>query len=596
MYPVTALLPFAWLISTAKQPWLSFSTNAVAAGIVLFGALQLLRSRSKNVNATDAYSEIASAIGVLIFSFYILFAPDLTDGSPDRAAIALWTIFIIGVSVWIGYSQRHQETTATLSPGYVHNIKPTPPKRTPIDLLMLTILGVSVVNVAIQLVQWTGLEELFNGWIRKPMPGGMRPFANIGQPNILATTLIWGLVASLWLGQRGILRTYLCWILGITLSIGLGFTQSRTGILSLIIICFLGIVFIHQKLVKVQLICFTAICVALAYTLPWVSHHFATSIDTEVAKIALRSADFSDASSIGIRLDVWKNLVSSIPDFSIWGSGLNSTGMRHLDVYSQDAPWKQQVLFVYAHNLLIDLLLWFGPVLVSLTAVFCIFLLYRFSTGKRTTEQWLLFLFLLPFFLHSLLEFPYAYISLTAVAGVVLGMLLASVLDEPKSAGDQKFKLPVKVLVFARHGIFSYLLLALISAYGGALIVDYSKLRTALAAIQFEARFVTPPPSSELNPSFLVFRDWGPWLQLNRKDFSFGCESVSHLENSRLIQVLQSYPTPNAVARVAYCLDYSGNFAEAKYWRERICALSNPISCAHLTELSRPNPRYLMRQ
>src|SRR3990167_6124609 len=100
------------------------------------------------------------------------------------------------------------------------------------NLFAGAVLFAAIASVGLQLYAWSGLSDagalgpLFAGVSRS------RPSGALGQPNQLATFLLWGLIASFYfydkktIGGRGVLA-----VAGFLL-LGLALTQSRTGILS----------------------------------------------------------------------------------------------------------------------------------------------------------------------------------------------------------------------------------------------------------------------------------------------------------------------------------------------------------------------------
>lgn len=81
----------------------------------------------------------------------------------------------------------------------------------------------------------------------------------------------------------------------------------------------------------------------------------------------------------------------------------------------------------YTHNVLLDLLIWNGPViggLVILTAGIWLWRLVGHSRCLTSTYAWLA---LTCFLVHSMLEFPHAYLLLLVPTGFLLGILQASV-------------------------------------------------------------------------------------------------------------------------------------------------------------------------
>lgn len=578
-----AFLPLAWLVAHAKPPWLGFASDAVTSVIVLTAFAQLLLQ--KKFIESGGQASIPSWAALLSLGFFILLSTIQTQGSLDRAVLGCWFAIVVYTSVWLGSNLAVNDTDRAYRAGISQKLRDAPTT----DLFFLTIFAVSIVNVTLQTIQWTGVHEFLQGWVREPLPGGYRPFANFGQPNLLATTLVWGMVATLWLTHRAYLSSGFAWAWGAYISFGLGLTQSRTGILAAIAVALISLVYLRPLALSFKVCFWACIALAVAWFLPDLAHLLTDLSAQDAIPPTVQSTNFTSPSSLEIRLHAWKALLDSTLISPFWGSGFNTTGLRHLSIYSTNDPWMQSVLFVYAHNILIDLSIWFGLIPTAALSTVCIYFIYLFISKPRDTGQWLLVMFLTPFLIHASLELPHAHLSLISVAGLAFGLILSSLQSTNTTPlVSKKYFIKIGFLKFKPLALFSYIIFLAITSLGLALFVDYTKLRQGFIALQFEARFHTPPPERELNPSFFVLQDWGPWLQLNRKDFLFGCKSVSNLSDNRLLQVLQVYPTANAMARTAYCLDLRGNETTATYWRDRICALSAPDECELLKRMSHP--------
>lgn len=504
--PVTiALLPATWLIYHAKLPWLGFAGNAASSLIVLLAATQLLlrRGESNSIPQKNAAVFAVGPIFALIFSLATFF----TQGSIDRALLACWFLLVFGYSVWLGARAFNTINIIESEKSFLSKLKKAPA----IDLFFLSIVCVSAINVVFQISQWTGIHDIFGGMVRAPLSGGQRPFSNFGQPNLLATTLVWGITGTLWLKHRGYFSCSCTWVLGSFLAVGLGLTQSRTGALSIVFISLLSMVLISQRSLSIKLLFWATLAIIVGIFSPKFLQLMTELWRANELNESLQSADFTSTSSFKARIEVWKELAGSLIRQPFWGSGLNTSGLRHLETYSADLPTSHPVLFVYAHNVFLDFAIWFGLFPTAVIFSFFILMTVRFFTKARSTDQLLLGLFLVPFFVHTALELPHAYLSLLTITGLVLGALLRSkspiVFSSSASRWSSTFiNRPRRSVA----GIAAISLLLAVCLLGAALVTDYVRLRQAFIALQFEARFRTPPPESELHPDFFSSTRLGP--------------------------------------------------------------------------------------
>ena len=86
-----------------------------------------------------------------------------------------------------------------------------------------------MVSVNLPLQTWLGLVDagISDSWPMGLM--GRRPHNNIGQPNQLATLLLWGLLDSGWAYVDQKIRSTIVVLMSCFLLLVIGLTQSRTG-------------------------------------------------------------------------------------------------------------------------------------------------------------------------------------------------------------------------------------------------------------------------------------------------------------------------------------------------------------------------------
>ncbi len=97
-----------------------------------------------------------------------------------------------------------------------------------VTLAAVLLVAAAAVSSQIAVLQWLQLE-LDIGLYAVALGPNMRPYANLAQPNQLATLLVMGTVMAYLLYQRRLLKPWQFAVLGLHLSIGLVLTESRAG-------------------------------------------------------------------------------------------------------------------------------------------------------------------------------------------------------------------------------------------------------------------------------------------------------------------------------------------------------------------------------
>ncbi len=114
------------------------------------------------------------------------------------------------------------------------------------------------------------------------------------------------------------------------------------------------------------------------------------------------------------RLSLWSDSVSSIWANPWLGYGVN--GVRSSRLFG-DQNFK--IPYTSSHNIFLDLFLWFG----FLGGIFfCFFLIYIFLKFI-VNKEYEIFIFLIPFLIHSLLEYPFRYLYFLVLIIPVFSMI-----------------------------------------------------------------------------------------------------------------------------------------------------------------------------
>ena len=215
-----AMSIFSWLMPNHYLPWTTFHSDfvmSIAYGIpclVFFFVCRQVKVQSESVHF------------LAIILFLACLVSRVVGWVPYWAQTILPAIYLFGFLLAVCLGQILAEKYRK-SIGLVVFVPP---------------LIASVVSVGLQLAQWLHTPEygITDIWISGS--SGIRPAANMNQPNQLGTLLLWGMASIIWLRFRGALGNAATSMALVYLGFGIGLTLSRTAILSFVAICFIFVV------------------------------------------------------------------------------------------------------------------------------------------------------------------------------------------------------------------------------------------------------------------------------------------------------------------------------------------------------------------
>ncbi|MNZ69628.1 O-Antigen ligase [compost metagenome] len=272
-------------------------------------------------------------------------------------------------------------------------------------------LVAAVLSAWIALRQWLMLSG--SGWEVPLRPGG-RPFANLAQPNNLATLLCVGLAAVLYLFEKRLLGRLSAGMLALFLIMGVALTQSRTpwvGAFCVLLWWAWKSRVIASRLSVIGVAAWCGIYVFVLLVLPGL----ADLAHLSVPNLAARAQSMQ-------RLDLWLQLWQAVMQGPLWGYGWTQVSVAQIAVaIEHPAP----IFAANSHNIFLDLLIWNGPVLGGLIILFLVAWLALLGWRARTAESVIALLAVGFVLVHGLLEFPLEYAFFLFPVGFLLGMIEA---------------------------------------------------------------------------------------------------------------------------------------------------------------------------
>jgi hypothetical protein len=199
------LLAMAWLLPNHYFPWATFHADAwVSVMVAVAAGAVILRSPTR-----VAWHSITVMVAVLATVPFLQFGAGML---PYSGQAWVSTAYVLGLLLALLVGAHWEEVA---------------PRRAA-DALFLAIGIAGFVSVAMQLRQWLGLAgdgSEMQVWTAEFTPG--RPSANLGQPNQLATLLLWSVLACVWGVLRKQVRVGLAVLAVLFLLFGVVLTQSR---------------------------------------------------------------------------------------------------------------------------------------------------------------------------------------------------------------------------------------------------------------------------------------------------------------------------------------------------------------------------------
>lgn len=242
-----------------------------------------------------------------------------------------------------------------------------------------------------------------------------RPYANLGQPNHLATLLMMSICSVVLLYDRYGYKWFLCVPLLILEIHALSLTQSRT---TWVVIILLIIVYVFKKVnferrSTVNIIYLALVLYVLLFT-----------FNTEIAEYLnlVAPIPLEDRINGGFgRIELWKHMIYAIQQQPWLGYGWYQTTIAQLEGV---LIFKNEGNATSAHNIIIDLILWVGIPFGILLIFYSLYLIKVIIFHIKTLAELYIFMMLLCILVHAQLEYPLYYSYFLFPLGFFIGILL----------------------------------------------------------------------------------------------------------------------------------------------------------------------------
>lgn len=534
LWPVmwAVLLQLAWLLPNHYPPWTAFHQDAWAATVLLVGAgaVVLLRPAATPVHGIALLACLMALVPGLQFAAGLV-----------RSAGNAWvsTAYLLGFALAILVGARWEQARA----GHLA------------DYLFTAIFIAAILSVALQFNQWLGMDRLdmwaMGGWYG-------RPYANFGQPNQLATFLLWGVLALGWAYVRGRVRGAIAGTAALYLLFGIALTASRASWVGLAVIVALSWYWRalwpdrRAPWVVTALGLYFTVCV-LSTT--WLSVELVGATTAYSAEIARKSGEARPA--------IWAMFVDAALRQPWFGHGVNQVGQAQLEVALEHRP--MHIYFAHAHNLFLDLVLWLGiPAGLAISA-WLIGWGWRRFRAVRSAENAMLILFLLVVANHAMLELPLHYAYFLLPVGLMIGMVEARF-------GARS------VLSIGRPALAGLWMVAAVML--SLIVYDYLRIESAFRSLRFEWANIKTAPAEP--PNALVLSQWVDFVRLVRFEPRAGM-SEQELRWVRDVAAANAYP--GLYHKLGAALALNDRPQEAALWLRRMCHVRPLPQCAAVQQL-----------
>ena len=548
-YWVSVAISLAWLLPNHYQPWIAFHSDFYIAtalwGILAWCIFSNWSGPSIPVSSSALLFLLLSAFCCLQYFVGVTYF--------HGQAVITATYFFAGfLAILLGAQFAANQTRL---------------QRKLFVAFLCSMLCAGIASVGISLYQFFGLSYL-GVWVVVPSMSD-RYAANIGQPNQLATLISCAFCVSLWLYERRALSWRVFLALGLWLLTGAMLAQSRTGYLQLMLIAVVWCFASSRATIARKAACIS-LFMAFALAFPWALQVLASAVD--FARLIEPRALRVDP----IRIALWKVMAQAALERPWLGYGMSNFYEAYW-VASLNVSALEHLLLGHAHNIFIDLAIWFGiPVagMVMLGMFFWIKKALFKSTGR--SHIWLLTI-LMVMLLHALLELPlhYAYFLLPFL--VIVGYL------EYRCAF---------VFVKIRRAVVGTVL-AFAGVLGGVIWVDYMDAEEAFSIFKFELANIGQLPDAEPTQALLITQ----W-QLVIASARMNVNAIQSEQDAQLlIAATRLQPAPLFFLRSAQVLAGRGNYAAAELELGYGCRVSPAVGCDALIRawkaIQKQKPEYL---
>ena len=409
----------------------------------------------------------------------------------------------------------------------------------------------SLASVGLQLWQWLGLSGL--GIFLVDLGPGDSPFANVAQPNHLASMLYLGVTGLLFQYERGRLRGVAAAALYLCLAFGLVMTGSRTAWLTMglsTVVLWAASRRTRLRLGKAQIAVAAASFLLLLVVWPALNDILLLST----------GRTFALQTQTGPRPLLWASMWDAVSRQPWFGYGWNQGLVAQSRVVDRHPAGG--LLIEHSHNLPLELMVWVG---VPMALALCGLLAWWFwhqVRAARSVAQISMLAGVGAVFVHAMLEYPLSYAYFLLPVGVMMGALDAVV---PAPAGPRSPKAAIWGLAAAGAALLV------------AITVEYAAIETNVRTLRTELARIGTHKIVSKAPSLILLTQWDAYLRFSRLEPAPGtsAETLAWMGT-----VVERFPFVVAQVKLAAALGMNGQTQAATAQLTRMCNMHKPKVCA----------------
>lgn len=526
------LLSLTWLLPNHSRPWVAFHSDAwIALNLIIISLIIFVRAKQVfELNVAVLVLGTIALVPLLQYAMGLLaFAGQAWIAT--AYLLGFFLAFLIGQQ-WQGWRPLWMG-----------------------DIIFSAIGIAALLSVALQLFQWVGLidDSYLPVWVLNL--DGERPYANMGQPNQLATLIILGILSSVWGVLRKQIGKFVALLTVSFLLVGLTLTQSRTGALGLFSLLIAS--WWWRRLWTPCLIHWYMTSLTVLYIILW-NALGPTSRLLEI-HVPISAAERINSE---IRPQVWRMLLDAAWQQPFSGYGWNEVFSAQFFI-AEKYP-ALNVLFMQSHNLFLDFILWVGiPIGIMLTLACLAWLVVAVRRANRV-QHVIYLMWIVTMGIHSMLELPLHYAYFLFPTGLVIGAL--------------NLELNIGYISFGHHMVsrkFLFTVWLFLATILSLIIVDYFRVESSYLAFQIEEANIEGAEPATLPTVNLLTQ-----LREAQKFAQFipaGGASDSEIQWAR--DSTRVYPSVRNIINLAFFLGLNNRPLEAKKILIKMCLIVSTKQC-----------------
>lgn len=398
-------------------------------------------------------------------------------------------------------------------------------------ILFFLLLAAAIASVWLALRQWLVLPG--GVWV-VDMPSDGRPFANFAQPNNLATFLSMAIVAAWYFYERRALNGVAASVLVLFLVFGVVLSQSRTPWVAAVAVALFWVW--KSRLLSVRL--------SVSALLLWLGLYLGLVLSLSAIGdfLFLFTGDLSERVQALHRWSLWKQLWMAILEGPFWGYGWNQVSVAQVAI-SKDVPL--QLMVEHSHNILLDLVVWNGPLLGGLIICALAFWLFRLGWRSRSLESIFCLMVVGVVLVHGMLEFPLEYGFFLFPVGLLLGLVV----------GGQDCR---RELLVPRRVLGMFLVVGGVA--GCWVWHEYRVIEEDHRLMRFETAQIGDVKAEQVAPDVILLTQLREFIRFARTPAE---EGISHEQLEWMRKVVHRYPYPSSLFRYSLALALNGRAEQA---------------------------------